>query len=394
MLIVFLVIVLDLIGFGIMVPIFPYYAQQLGAGPELATLLMASYSAALFISTPILGRLSDYYGRKPVLLLSMAGAVVGYLMLASASSLWMIAFARFFGGAMAGNIAAAQAYITDITSVENRAKGMGLLGAAFGIGFIIGPALGSALAGDSFADANFVRPALFSAGMSGLAFLAILFFLPESLSRESRDALRAQPKVSRLAALRGVKSNTGLLAIICCALIYNLSAGLVESLLPIWVAELGIIEGPRGLIPILLASGLVLVAIQGGLIGPLTQRFGELNMLRLGAITYGVGQVAMSFAGSSGSMLGVTLAMMVQSAGAAFVLTSSQSLASMTAAHSNRGTVMGLYSSAGTLARTMGTMVTGSLFAHVHVHASYLLAAVLSLVLLYLSRALEPRVSS
>lgn len=390
MFIIFFVIVLDLIGFGIMIPIFPYFAQSLGAGAGLATVLMATYSAALFVSTPLLGRLSDYYGRKPVLLLSMAGAVLAYLMLASATSLWMIALARIIGGGMAGNIAAAQAYITDITSAENRARGMGMVGAAFGIGFIIGPALGSALAGDDFETANFVLPALFSAFMSGLAFFAILFFLPESLPKESRQVLRQQVRQSRFESIRSLASKPALMAMISCALIYNIGAGLTESLFPIWTAELGVIDGPRGLMPILLGSGIVLVAIQGGLIGPLTRRFGEMALLRGGACVYAAGLVFMAWSGEQASVLLVTIAMMVQSAGAACVLTSSQSLASMAAEHTDRGMVMGIYSSAGTLGRTLGTLVTGSLFAYVYVHSSYLLGACMSLCLLYLSRTAAP----
>jgi DHA1 family tetracycline resistance protein-like MFS transporter len=388
--IIFFVIVLDLIGFGIMIPIFPYFAESLGAGPALATVLMATYSAALFISTPFLGRLSDYYGRKPVLLLSMAGAVIAYLMLASATTLWMIALARFIGGAMAGNLAAAQAYVADITSAENRAKGMGMVGAAFGIGFIVGPALGSALGGSNFEDANFVIPALFSATMSSLAFLTILFFLPESLPLESRLELRQQPRLNRLQGLRVLTSKPALMAIISCALVYNIGAGLVESLFPIWTAALGIIDGPRGLMPILLASGIVLVAIQGGLIGPMTRRYGELTLLRAGACVYATGLVGMAFAGEQGSLLAVTVAMMVQSAGAACVLTSAQSLASMAAVHTDRGMVMGVFSSAGTLGRTMGTLATGALFANLHVHSSYVLGACLALSLLYLSRSAAP----
>ena len=123
MLIVFLVIVLDLIGFGIMVPILAYYVVQLGGGPELATFCMALYGIGMFVATPILGRLSDCYGRKPILMLSMVGAIIGYLMLGFAQSLWVVALARLLAGFMAGNISAAQAYITDITSEENRARG-------------------------------------------------------------------------------------------------------------------------------------------------------------------------------------------------------------------------------------------------------------------------------
>ena len=133
MLIIFLIVLVDLIGFGIMVPIFAFYALNLGADPSLATAMMAIYSGAMFLATPVLGRLSDRFGRKPVLALSLVGAMAGYFMLAFATTLWMVALSRLISGLMAGNIAAAQAYITDITTEEDRARGMGLIGAAFGL---------------------------------------------------------------------------------------------------------------------------------------------------------------------------------------------------------------------------------------------------------------------
>ena len=193
MLIVFLVIVLDLVGFGVMVPILAYYVVQLGGGPELATFCMALYAVGMLVATPVLGRLSDYYGRRPILMLSMVGAIAGYLLLGFAEALWVVALSRLLAGLMAGNIAAAQAYITDITSIENRARGMGLIGAAFGLGFVIGPALGSYLAGDDFATANLFLPAMLSASLSGAALLAIIFLLPESLDPAQREALRNEP---------------------------------------------------------------------------------------------------------------------------------------------------------------------------------------------------------
>ncbi len=193
LLIIFFVIVLDLIGFGIVVPIMAYYVIRLGGGPELATALMALYPVGMFIATPILGRLSDYYGRKPILIISTIGAIFGYLMLGLAGSLWVVGLARLLGGLMAGNISTAQAYVTDITSEDNRARGMWLIGAGFGLGFIIGPALGSYLAGDDFATANLVLHAIVSAALCTASLLAVIFLLPESLDRIHREELRRQP---------------------------------------------------------------------------------------------------------------------------------------------------------------------------------------------------------
>jgi DHA1 family tetracycline resistance protein-like MFS transporter len=388
-LIVFLVIVLDLIGFGIMVPILAYYVVQLGGGPELATFCMALYAIGMLISTPILGRLSDYYGRRPVLMLSMVGAILGYLLLGFAESLWVVALSRIIAGLMAGNIAAAQAYITDITSEADRAKGMGLIGAAFGLGFVIGPALGSYLAGDDFATANLFLPAMVSAGMCASAFLAIVFLLPESLDPKHRAALRAQEKPGRLEVLRRIWDKPLIPQFLFGVLIYNIGAGLVESIYPLWVKDTGIAMGPRDLMPLLLVGGIVLSIIQGGLIGPLSKRFGEHRLFQIGAIGFSLAMICTVIAGELGSFYGAMFALAFQSASAALVLTSMQSLVSHCAAPTERGMVLGIYASAGTLGRVIGTLVTGVIFARIHIESPYVTTVGLMLVLFFIARGIE-----
>ncbi|MEH6591698.1 MAG: MFS transporter [Halioglobus sp.] len=389
MLIVFLVIVLDLIGFGIMVPILAYYVIQLGGGPELATFCMALYAIGMLISTPILGRLSDYYGRRPVLMISMVGAILGYLMLGFAESLWVVGLSRVIAGLMAGNIAAAQAYITDITTEADRAKGMGLIGAGFGLGFIIGPALGSYLAGDDFATANLFLPAMVSAGMSAAAFLAIAFMLPESLDKEHRDALRAQKKLGRIEMLRRIWDKPLIPNFLFGVLIYNIGAGLIEAIYPIWVKDTGIAAGPRDLMPLLLAGGVVLAVIQGGMIGPLTTRFGEHRLFQIGAVAFSLAMVCTVIAGEAGSYYGAMAALAFQSGAAALVLTSMQSLVSHCAAPTERGMVLGIYASAGTLGRVIGTLTTGVIFARVHIESPYVTTIGLMLVLFLIARSIE-----
>jgi MFS family permease len=389
MLIVFLVIVLDLIGFGIMVPILAYYVIQLGGGPELATFCMALYAIGMLISTPILGRLSDYYGRRPVLMVSMVGAIIGYLMLGFAESLWVVGLSRVIAGLMAGNIAAAQAYITDITTEADRAKGMGLIGAGFGLGFIIGPALGSYLAGDDFATANLFLPAMVSVGMSAAALLAIVFMLPESLDQEHRDALRAQKKLGRIEMLRRIWDKPLIPNFLFGVLIYNVGAGLVEAIYPIWVRDTGIAAGPRDLMPLLLAGGVVLAVIQGGMIGPLTKRFGEHRLFQIGAVAFSLAMVCTVIAGETGSYYGAMAAMAFQSGAAALVLTSMQSLVSHCAAPTERGMVLGVYASAGTLGRVIGTLTTGVIFAQVHIESPYVTTIGLMLVLFLIARSIE-----
>ncbi len=381
MYIAFLVILLDMIGFGIMIPIMPFYALELGAGSALATFCMGLYVVGMFISTPILGRLSDYYGRKPVLMLSMAGSVVGYVMLAYSESVWMVALSRLFSGLMAGNVATAQAYMTDVSSEENRAKAMGLVGAAFGLGFIIGPALGSLLAGDSFEEANLWLPAMCSAGMSLLALVMIVLFLKESISVEYRQELRAQKQEGRWQVFIDASRDRVILPLLFAGFIYNVAAGFAESIFSIWAEATGVAMGPKDLMPLLLVAGIAMVIIQGGAIGPLVRRFGEHKLLMVGVCIFGAAMIGMTVAGTQANYYGVMVSLVGQSIGAGLMLTPLQSLVSKCTVHTNRGAVMGMYSSMGTLGRSTGTILTGLAFANIHPQSSYYIAAGCMLVL-------------
>src|SRR5262249_17806675 len=158
MAILFLIVFIDLVGFGVIIPLLPFYGIHFGASPAEVTWMMASYSLAQFFFSPLLGRLSDRLARRPVLLISLAISVLSYLWLGFANALWMLFAARLISGAGAGNIAAAQAYISDVTTPETRAKGMGMIGAAFGLGFTIGPALGGLVAGSEPSAEALARP--------------------------------------------------------------------------------------------------------------------------------------------------------------------------------------------------------------------------------------------
>jgi len=169
--ILFLIVFIDLVGFGVVIPLLPYYALRYDASAFAVTMLMASYSLAQFIAAPVLGRISDKVGRRPVLLASIACSIASYVWLGLADALWMLFAARLLAGAGAGNIAAAQAYIADVTPPEKRAKGMGMIGAAFGLGFTVGPAIGGLLAGPNPASADLARPAILAACLSAVALV-------------------------------------------------------------------------------------------------------------------------------------------------------------------------------------------------------------------------------
>src|SRR5215813_4693934 len=180
--VLFFIVFIDLVGFGVVIPLLPFHAERFGAAPDRVTLVMASYSLAQFFFAPLWGRLSDRFGRRPILLVSLVFSVASYLWLGFADALWMLYGARLLAGAGAGNIAAAQAYVADVTPPEGRAKGMGLIGAAFGLGFTVGPALGGLIAGSDPTTAAVARPAFVAAALSAAAFVGTLLFLRESLS--------------------------------------------------------------------------------------------------------------------------------------------------------------------------------------------------------------------
>lgn len=210
---IFLVVFIDLLGFGLILPLLPFYAETYGATPLVIGLLAASYAAAQLVGAPFLGRLSDRYGRKPVLLVSIAGTLLGFLLLALADPfgraiaalvsndnaspvlqngmiLGILFISRILDGLTGGNISVAQAYITDMTDEANRARGLGLIGAAFGLGFILGPAVGGLLSTWGFAV-----PAYAAAGLAALNLISVAFNLPESLTPEKRASLANRNKV-------------------------------------------------------------------------------------------------------------------------------------------------------------------------------------------------------
>ncbi len=181
LIVIFTTVFIDLVGFGIVIPVLPFYAEGtiFNATPRTVGLLFASYSIMQLIFSPILGRLSDKYGRRPVLLISIIGTGIGFLILGAANTLWMLFAGRILDGITGGNISTAQAYIADITTKEERAKGMGLIGAAFGLGFIFGPAIGGILS-----RWGIHVPFFFAAGLCFANAMLLYFTLPETVTKD------------------------------------------------------------------------------------------------------------------------------------------------------------------------------------------------------------------
>ena len=366
----FLIVVIDLVGFGLVIPLLPFYAVRFGASPQLVTSLLAVYSLMALLSAPLWGRLSDRIGRRPVLMSSLAAGALAYLWMGAADALWMLFAARGLAGICAGNIAAAQAYIADVTTPENRAKGMGLIGAAFGLGFIIGPALGGLLAGNNPASADLAMPAWVAAGLSGMALLGVAFLLPESRPLEARQNMPAR---SRFAAILGALRRPILSRLILVFFLVILAFSGMESTFALWaMRQFG--WGPSQVAYVFAYVGLLSAVLQGGLIGRLSRRFGEERLLLVGLALIGIGLLTLPAARWL-SLLALMLAALA--VGMGLVQPSLNSLISRRAGREEQGEVLGVSQSVGSLARVLGPLAAGFLFAEFGRDAPYLWGAAL-----------------
>ena len=376
MLILFLIVFIDLIGFGIIIPLLPFYGEFYQASPEMVGLLMATYSFTQFLAAPFWGRLSDRIGRRPVLLVSLAGASAAYVWLGLAESLWTLFAARAVGGAMAGNISAAFAYVADITTRENRAKGMGMIGAAFGLGFIAGPAIGGILAGSDPVNADFRTPAFAAAALSVTALIMAIATLKESLSAEIRQRLAQQPPKKRLAMFREALDRPviGLLLLLTFLATF-VFAGL-ESTFAMWSRrQFG--WGPQQNGYLFAFIGLLSALIQGGLIGRLARRFGEARLVVQGAVALAIGIALIPF---STNVVVLVLAMSLAGYGFSIISPSLNSLISLQSSEDEQGGIMGVTRSASTMARFIGPAWAGLLFGGLGRDWPYFVGAIIMVV--------------
>lgn len=366
--IVFVTVLLDLIGFGIVIPLLPLYAQGFGAGAVAVASLLAVYSAMQFLFAPSWGRVSDRIGRRPVLLVGLFGSALSYLLCGLAGSVATLLAARALGGFMGANVGVAQAYVADVSAPERRAKAMGMIGAAFGLGFVLGPALGGALAGFGTAVPFFV-----AAGLTLANALLALWWLPESLPAEARDtAPRVPGLAARLRLLRGTGAR--LRAPYAAAFLLTLAFAAAEATLSLW-ADRRWGMGPRTVSFLFVYLGVVSVIAQGWGVGRLTRRLGERRTAMLGLAGLAVGMAALAAAPSL-AMLGLALAAFAFGQGTASP--SLSSWVSRAAGPEEQGKVLGVYQSLGALARVVGPMGGGLAFAHLGISAPYLAGAALA----------------
>ncbi|HVF75578.1 MAG TPA: MFS transporter [Acidimicrobiales bacterium] len=365
---IWMCVALDLVGFGIVLPILPLYAEEFGARALSATGLVAAFSAAQLVFSPIWGRLSDRVGRKPILVLSLAGTAVGSLLTGLAGSLTILFVGRVVDGISGASVSVAQASVADIAPPEQRARLLGLLGAAFGLGFVAGPAIGALAA---LGDHRI--PFFIAAALAAVNAVVAWRRLPETHpNRRSGGGIARQGarfpdqnEVPRSWRRRGVAelvigAFVSLTAFSAFEATFSLFA---ERRLDLQLASIG------GLFA---AVGLVLALVQWRLLGPVVDRLGEAGTLRLGLVLNGVG-LAMLAAVHSWALLVPTLLCLI--VGQGFVTPTLSSILAGRVRADRRGTALGVQQAAGGLARVAGPILGGALFEHVGVPAPYIVGA-------------------
>jgi MFS transporter, DHA1 family, tetracycline resistance protein len=364
--IIFLTVFIDLLGFGIIIPLLPFYAESFGASALTIGLLGTSYSAMQFLFSPIWGRWSDRIGRKPIILVGLMGSCVSYLTLALAPSLALIFVARLIGGIAGANIPTAQAYIADVTTPENRARGMGMVGAAFGLGFIFGPAIGGMLSRVSPAT-----PMWFASALCFANFVAAWMLLPES-----RHADESTKTLGRLEAFRHALGRPTLLLVLALYFIVTLAFSGFEATFALFSeAKFGFNSSTIGFVFAFI--GVVLATVQGVLVGRAVKRIGERRLIPAAIFAVALGLGLVPFVWSVPTLLG---ALGVLALGMGFNNPSLSSMVSRLADPNDQGGILGLASSLASLGRVVGPAWGGYLYDAYGMRTPYVSAAALMLI--------------
>jgi len=364
--IIFITVFIDLLGFGIIIPLLPFYAESFGASALAIGLLGTSYSLMQFIFSPIWGRWSDKIGRKPIILVGLLGSCLSYVALALAGSLTLLFVARIVGGIAGANIPTAQAYIADITTPENRAKGMGLMGAAFGLGFIFGPAIGGLLSTISPETPMWCAGALCFAN-----FVAAWFLLPES--RRATDATKS---LGRIEAFRHAMQKPALLLILGLYFLVTMAFAGFEATFALF-SQARFVYTASSIGFLFTFIGVILALIQGVLVGKVVPRIGERRLIPLAifAVATSIGMLPFVW---SVPMLLVALGLLA--IGMGFNNPSLSSMVSKLSAADDQGGTLGLASSIASLGRVVGPAWGGYLYDAYGMTTPYLAASGLMFV--------------
>jgi len=359
--VIFFTVLIDLIGFGIVLPILPFYAQHFGAAGLGYGAVVGVFSLMQFVATALLGKLSDRIGRRPVLLTTMIINAIGYTLFAFAGSYWVLFLSRVVSGFAGGNISAAQAYMADITSPAERSRGMGIIGAAFGIGFSFGPAIGGFAA-----TWGHPAPGLVAVGLSLANFVSAYFILPESLRSELRVKRRLFDLWHIVDAIKRPRLRP---LMIVWALVPLGFAGYTVALPLRAAAALGWKE--RELAILFTIIGVTAASVQGYFFGKIVRRVGERALVIAGTFGMALAIAVVPFLDSSALLYGWTFILAVANSVFAPAATG---LVSVYANPNEQGTVLGAAQAIGALGRTAGPPLIGTIYDVVSPVTSFLLA--------------------
>ncbi|HTS77588.1 MAG TPA: MFS transporter [Bryobacteraceae bacterium] len=358
---IFLIVAVDVLGLTIMIPLLPFYAEKLGATATEVGLLIGVYAACQLISGPLLGRASDFTGRKPLLIVSQIGTLIGFLVLAFAPNLWVVFLARIIDGSTAGNLSLAQAYISDVTRPEERAKSFGVIGIAFGMGFLIGPAISGYLAKFSYQ-----WPIFAAAALSFTSIMATTFLLPAA---RTSAAPAEGPGGRRLSLLqwgeyaryfRQPELATRLFQFLC----FGLSFSMFTAGFPLYAERRLVWHGaPFGPEQVGFAwayAGFLGIFLQGPMLGKMVRRFGESNLNRTGFVGYAAGYAVLAYTFNVPMLIVATT---IASIGT-LVRPTLTSLITQAAPREEQGVVLGLTQSLTSTAQIIGPPLAGFLIQH------------------------------
>lgn len=353
--VLFAIVFINLVGFGLVVPLLPFFGRSLQAEPWQVALMFSAYSIGQFFAEPFWGRLSDRIGRKPVLLITVCANAVGYLMLAFVPNIWLAIAVRLFTGLGAGNVSTVQGYVADVTPPEKRAGRMGLIGAAFGAGFIAGPGLSGLLVQEDMGRLGYQLPIFAACGLAALAALGTVFLLKESLARREGPP---PPREPFLSGVRHAADNPVVSRVIVVTLIYMAGFSGMESTFGLWTGT-RFDWGAREVAFSFMAVGIVSVLCQSFLTGRLARRFGESRVLAGGCLLFGLGLI-----GQMLSPVGwaVPVAMAVGAFGMAMTMPNISAMISRASPPDRQGAMLGLNMAASSSGRIVGPIVAGAMF--------------------------------
>ncbi len=387
--VLFLTVFINLVGFGLVVPLLPFFAQSLDADPWQVTLVFSAYSLGQFFAEPFWGRLSDRIGRKPVLLITLIANAVGYLALAFAPNIWAAIAIRAFTGLGAGNISTVQGYVADVTPPEQRAGRMGLIGAAFGMGFIVGPGLGGLLTQPQLGRLGFQLPIFTASALAALAALGVILFLRESRAK----ADPAAPRPAFLSGLRDARSNPVVARVLVVTLLYMGAFAAMESVFGLW-AESRYAWTAREVGLSFMIVGIVSSLNQAIFTGRLARRFGESRVLAAGMLLFGAALVIQVLAPvawfpATRLELGaltlpvvqgwvIPLVMALGACGMSLAMPNISALISRATPPDRQGAMLGLNMASGSIARVIGPILAGALFSGVGHDWPFLVGALLT----------------